>query len=85
MHTVKLRKVGGSVMLAIPPTLLDTLGLAADKRVGIDVAGGELVVRPIRRGYTLDELLDQCEPEGQQLTDEDRAFLDSPPVGRELI
>ena len=25
MHTTKLRKVGGSVMLAVPPALLDVL------------------------------------------------------------
>jgi antitoxin ChpS len=84
MHTTKLRKVGGSVMLAIPPTLLDTLGLAADKRVGIDVVDGELVVRPVRKRYALDDLLDQCELD-TPMTDEDRAFLDGPPVGRELI
>jgi len=84
MHTTKLRKVGGSVMLAIPPTLLKTLGLAADNSVGIDVVGGELVVRPVSKRYALDDLLDQCEPE-LPMTDEDRAFLDSPPVGRELI
>ena len=29
MHTTNLRKVGGSVMLAVPPALLDVLQLAA--------------------------------------------------------
>lgn len=84
MHSTKLRKVGGSVMLAIPPTILDALGLSAEKSVGLHVVDGELVVRPTRPRYTLDELLDQCDPDAP-VSDDDRAFLDSAPVGRELI
>jgi antitoxin ChpS len=33
--------------------------------------------------YTFDELLGQCDPTGA-LTEEDRAWLDLPPAGREL-
>ncbi len=84
MHITKLRKVGGSVMLAVPPALLDILGLAADKTVVLHVENGDLIVKPARPRYTLDELLDQCEP-GAPLSEEDRAFLGGPPVGRELI
>ncbi|SEJ02047.1 antitoxin ChpS, partial [Nitrosomonas eutropha] len=29
MHTTNLRKVGGSIMLAVPPALLDVLHLSA--------------------------------------------------------
>lgn len=71
-------------MLAVPPALLDTLGLAADKTVGLDVVDGDLVVRPARPRYTLDELLDRCDPDAP-LSEEDRVFLDTSPVGRELI
>lgn len=83
MHTTKLRKVGGSVMLAVPPALLDTLGLAPDNVVALDVQDGGLVVKRARPRYTLAELL--AEGEAAPLTDEDRAWLDDAPVGRELI
>lgn len=83
-HTTKLRKVGGSIMLAVPPALLDSLGLAADNVVALDVRGGELVVKSARPRYRLDDLLDQCEPD-MAFSEEDRAFLDGPPVGRELL
>jgi antitoxin ChpS len=33
MHTTNLRKVGGSVMLAVPPALLDVLQL----QIGADI------------------------------------------------
>lgn len=85
MHTTNLRKVGGSVMLAVPPAILDMLHLRVGATVGVAVDGGRLVVEPNPRPrYTLDELLAQCD-ETVELTDEDREWLDAPAVGRELI
>ncbi len=85
MHTTNLRKVGGSVMLAVPPAILDMLHLRVGATVGVAVDGGRLVVEPNPRPrYTLDELLAQCD-ETAELTDEDREWLDAPAVGRELI
>jgi antitoxin ChpS len=37
MHTTSLRKVGGSVMLAVPPAILDLLKLRAGATVGVSV------------------------------------------------
>ena len=55
MHTTNLRKVGGSVMLALPPALLDILQLQPGAAVGVAVKGGRLIVEPQRRSrYTLD-------------------------------
>ena len=62
MHTTNLRKVGGSVMLAVPPAILDLLHLAPGAKVGLAVEQGRLVVEPTARPrYTLDELLAQCD------------------------
>jgi len=84
MHTTNLRKVGGSVMLAVPPALLDILHLQPGAKVGIAVERGRLVVEPQRRRYTLDELLTQCDPKARRAKQE-REWLDSKPVGGELI
>jgi len=63
MYTTNLRKVGGSVMLAVPPALLDILNLQPGAKVGIAVQSGRLVVEPQQRSrYTLDELLARCNP-----------------------
>ena len=60
-HQAKLRKVGGSVMLTIPPAVLDELDLAADARVGVAVKRGRLIVEPVARPrYSLDELLSEA-------------------------
>lgn len=85
MHTTNLRKIGGAVMLAIPPAFLDQLHLQAGASVGVAVADGRLVIDPKPRPrYTLAKLLaasdysqspsaDQCE------------WLDAPAVGGELV
>lgn len=84
MHTTSLRKVGGSVMLAVPPALLDVLHLSVGAKVGLAVDNGRLVVEPrARPRYTLDELLAQCDASAG-LTAEDREWLDVRPVGHEL-
>ena len=85
LHTTNLRKVGGSVMLAVPPALLDELRLRPGARVDIGVERGRLVVEPQKRPrYTLDELLAQCDPKVAR-TKEERDWLDNKPVGGELI
>lgn len=87
MHTTHLRKVGGSVMLALPPAILDLLHLQAGASVGLAVDGGRLVVDPTpRKRYRLDELLAQCDTDTDaEVSAEDRAWLDDAPVGRELL
>lgn len=85
MHTTNLRKVGGSVMLAVPPALLDVLSLRPGAKVGIAIERGRLVVEPRRRPhYTLEELLAQCNPKAVR-TKEEREWVSGKPVGDELI
>ena len=85
MHTTNLRKVGGSVMLAVPPPLLDLLKLKAGARVDIGIEDGRLIVAPrTRPSYSLDALLAQCDKTAAA-DGEDRAWLDAKPVGNELL
>jgi antitoxin ChpS len=89
MHTTNLRKVGGSIMLAVPPALLDILQLQPGAKVGIAIQSGRLIVEPRpRRRYSLDELLAQCDPKARRSkrgSKQEREWLDSKPVGRELV
>jgi antitoxin ChpS len=87
MHTTNLRKVGGSVMLVIPPVLLNLLHLKADAAVAVGVEDGRLIVDPKPRPrYTLEELLAKCDPavDATEMSEEDRIWINLPPVGREL-
>jgi len=85
MHTTNLRKVGGSVMLALPPAFLDQLHLQVGATVGVSIADGCLVVDPKPRPrYTLAELLavsDYSQPQPAA----EREWVDAPVAGGELI
>ena len=84
-HTAKLRRVGGSVMVALPPALLETVSLTAGREVVVSVEGGRLVIEPQqRRRYTLAELLAQCDPRPRRSA-KDQDWLKAPAVGRELL
>ena len=83
MTTAKLRKVGGSTMLAIPPGILEAMNLSAAEAVELSVEDGALVVKRARPRYTLDRLLSEC-GRRKSVSKEDRAWLDAPSVGREL-
>jgi antitoxin ChpS len=85
LHTTKLRKVGGSIMLAVPPAFLDQLNLQIGATVGLAIDHGCLVVNPRPRPrYTLAELLaasDYSQPQPA----EEREWVDAPAVGGELL
>jgi antitoxin ChpS len=84
MHTTSLRKVGGSVMMAVPPVLLDLLDLKPGSMVGMDVDGERLVIRPTRKPrYTLQELLAQSNSK-RRLSRKDREWIDLTPAGKEF-
>jgi antitoxin ChpS len=84
MHITNLRKVGGSVMLAVPPALLELLDLKAGAPVGVSVDGGRLVIEASPRPrYTLAELLGASDYSGPHL--EDREWIDAPAVGKEIL
>lgn len=85
MHTTSLRRVGGSVMLAVPPAFLDQLHLRVGATVGLAVDHGCLVVNPSPRlHYTLAELLAASDYSHPQPVTE-REWVDAPAVGGELI
>lgn len=85
MHTTVLRKVGGSVMLAVPPALLELLELSAGSSVALSLQDGRLVIAPKPKPrYSLDQLLARCSPDAPP-PPENSEWLSSPPVGEELL
>ena len=85
MHATRLRRVGGSVMLAVPPALLDLLQLKAGAEVGLSTEGGRLIVGPlVRPRYRLETLLAECEAAPESMGT-DAEWLEGGPVGRELL
>jgi antitoxin ChpS len=85
MHITNLRKVGGSVMLTVPPALLEVLDLKAGAQVGVAVDDGRLIVQASpKRRYTLAELL-AASDYSTPLSSEDQEWVDTPTTGKEIL
>jgi len=85
MFMTRLRKVGRSVMLSVPPALLEVLRLRPGEVVGMSIEGQRLVIDPApRRRYTLRELLEASDYSQAQPAEE-REWVDAPTTGREEI
>lgn len=65
MVTARLRRSGGSLIVAIPPAYIEQNQLDADSLVSLTIRGEQLSMRPRRSARSLAELLDAT-PEGEQ-------------------
>lgn len=85
MHKTNLRKVGGSIVLVVPPAILDLLALQAGASVSLTVEDGRLIIEP-QPGpvYSQEEYLAQRDVDFD-MSREDREWLDGRPVGNELL
>lgn len=85
MHITTLRKVGGSIMLAVPRAFLDQLHIKDGSQVAMEIDQGRIVIEPqAKRKYTLDELLAQCDTTAT-VSAEEAQWFNSGPAGGELI
>jgi len=80
----KLRKVGGSVMIAVPPTVLKQLGLDTESDVSLSVENGRLVIEAHERRPSLATLLAETKKAGRTRRKVDK-WTSGKARGRELI
>ena len=85
MYTTNLRKVGGSIMLSVPPSLLNILHLTEGAKVGIAIDNNRLIIEMVKSPrYTLNELLAQCDASAD-FSEEDKVWVNGNSVGSELL
>ena len=86
MHRTSLRRVGGSVMLTVPPAMLQGLGLEPGTNVGVRIDGDRLVVERMKPRYSLDQLIaEQAGISAEIGAGQDADWLGGRAVGREEI
>ena len=80
-----LRKVGGSVMMAVSPAFLKELKINSGSIVDVALLEGRLVVKPITKPkYKLTDLLAKCDARAK-MPKEDKQLLELPPTGNEIL
>ena len=78
-----VRKWGNSAGVIIPAAVLELSGMKLGDKVDIEAVEGGIMLRIAKPVYTLDELLAQSPAGNFELSDEDRAWLNAEPQGRE--
>lgn len=78
-----IKKWGNSAGMVIPGVVMKELGLQTGQSMEASVKNNQLVLTPIARRYTLDELLAQCDPDAPTITEDDIWGQDKP-VGNEI-
>jgi antitoxin ChpS len=88
----RLKKSGGSLVMTVPAPARNLLHLTEGQEMAVSVEGSKVIMEPVPVGrpvrarrpkYTLDELVAGMNPD-VPLTDEERAWMDEPPAGREI-
>jgi antitoxin MazE len=78
---VSVAKWGNSLGLRVPRQLAIALGLADGAQVEVAIENDRLVVTPVRRAYTLTDLLKDTTPEDYR-----GSVIDwGPDIGRETV
>lgn len=87
----RLKRAGGSLVVTVPASARNLLNLTEGQEMSVSVVGSTVVLEPIPTArplrarppkYTLDELVATANLDAD-LSDEERAWHDVPPVGRE--
>ena len=77
---VLLSKWGNSLGLRLPKALTAEIGVSDGQVVEVRAEGGRIVVEPVRKTYTLEQLMENVTPEAMR-----DAFDWGDDVGRERI
>jgi antitoxin ChpS len=84
--TTKIRKQGGAAVVTIPPAVLKMMQLEIGDQLSLEMADGELVVKPVRNArkrYKLSELLEG--KDAMSRLNADLAWaMEGDPVGHEI-
>ena len=85
MHSATLRKVGGSVMVAIPPVMLNELNMQAGEDVRLEIERSNIVIKPApRKVWALAALLIASDYD-TPMSEEEREWIAAPRAGAELL
>ncbi|HCP0779752.1 TPA: type II toxin-antitoxin system antitoxin ChpS [Escherichia coli] len=78
-----IKRWGNSAGMVIPNIVMKELNLQPGQSVEAQVSNNQLILTPISRRYSLDELLAQCDMNAAELSEQD-VWGKSTPAGDEI-
>lgn len=79
---VSIKKWGNSAGMLVPAALMNELELQVGQEMDMQVIDGALVIKPVKKRYSLQQLLDGCDSEAPATTDDN--WENMPPAGKEV-
>ncbi|EJS8974044.1 type II toxin-antitoxin system antitoxin ChpS [Escherichia coli] len=80
---ITIKRWGNSASMVIPNIVMKELNLQPGQSVEAQVSNNQLILTPISRRYSLDELLAQCDMNAAELSEQD-VWGKSTPAGDEI-
>ena len=80
---ITIKRWGNSSGMGIPNVVMKELNLRPGQSVEAQVSNNQLILTPISRRYSLDELLAQCDINAAELSEQD-VWGKSTPAGDEI-
>jgi antitoxin ChpS len=80
---VVLRKIGGSIALVMPPSVLRALRIGAGQRLTLDITDGKIVLAP-KQKFVLADMIAQCDMDAPPPADLS-SWDGSVPSGNEVL
>ncbi len=80
---ITIKRWGKSAGMVIPNIVMKELNLQPGQSVEAQVSNNQLILTPISRRYSLDELLAQCDMNAAELSEQD-VWGKSTPAGDEI-
>ena len=77
---VLLSKWGNSLGLRLPKALTAEIGVSDGQKVEVRAEGGRIIVEPVRKAYTLEQMMENVTPEAIR-----EAWDWGDDVGREIV
>ena len=81
--SITIKRWGNSSGMVIPNVVMKELNLRPGQSVEAQVSNNQLILTPISRRYSLDELLAQCDMNATELSEQD-VWGKSTPAGDEI-
>ena len=84
MTAISVRQSGGANIVSIPKAIIKTLGLHVGSKLDLSIKDNKIILTPIEKSQSLEELLAGSPKASFKVTEEDRVWIDANPAGKEI-
>ena len=84
MNSIAIRQSGGANIISIPKAIIKSLGLTIGTELDLTIEHQKIVLTPVNKKLTLEELLAKSPKEQFKITKEDSEWLNTKAIGEEI-